>query len=96
MNNIKRSTRNTLESGLPLTFQGFLCVRPIKVNESYPCNPLGTGGRIVHLISTQMAPLRGVPDLWGSEGHQLNQQEADIHCGSCKTEINFSICHLPN
>ena len=33
---------------------------------------------------------------WRSEGHKLDELEADIHSGSCKIEINFSICHLPN
>lgn len=63
MNNIKESRRNSLESSLPLTFKGFLCVRSIKVNESYPSNSLGTGGRIDHLISIQMVSPHGVSDL---------------------------------
>lgn len=61
MNNIKESRRNSLESCLPLTFKGFSCVRSVKVNESYPCNSLGTGGRIDHLISLQMASSDAIP-----------------------------------
>lgn len=63
MNNIKESRRDSLESCLPLTFKGFSRVRSIKVNESYPCNSLGSGGRIDHLISLLMASPHGVPDL---------------------------------
>lgn len=63
MNNIKESRRNSLESSLPLTVKGFLGLRSIKVNESYPCNSLGMSRRVDHLISIQMASPCGVSDL---------------------------------
>lgn len=61
---ILKKVEETLWS-LPVTFKGFLCVRSIKVNESYPCNSLGTGGRTDHLISIQMPSPHGVSDLLG-------------------------------